>query len=1075
VTTALSSCPNCGATNAEGARFCSTCGTALAGDSATGAGRRETRKTVTVLFADVAGSTALGEALDPESLRAVMTRYFADMKGIIERHGGQVEKFIGDAVMAVFGMPVAHEDDALRAVRAAADIRDRLVELNAELQHSRGIEIRFRTGVNTGEVVAGYPASADGFVTGDTVNTAARLEQNAPPGEVLLGAPTYRLVRDAVEVEPVEPIAAKGKAQPVAAWKLISVRPDAAGHARHLERPLVGRERELNRLRRSLDDAIADERCVLFTLLGPAGIGKSRLVQEFVSGVGDLAAILKGRCLPYGEGITYWPVAEIVRAAAGVADEDDHASAVAKVHTLVADEPDGPEIASTLATAIGLTTGGADRAGVFRAFRRFIESIARQQPVVVIFDDIHWAEPTLLDLIEHLVDWSRGRPILVLAVARPEFLDLRPGWAGGKVDAQTQLLEPLGTAATGELTRSLLGDDVDATLAERIETVAEGNPLFVEQLVAMLVEDGLVERVGDQWRPSRDLSAINVPPTISALLAARLDRLPRDQRQVAERASVVGRIFERVAVAELSPQDDRETIPESLQKLVRAELIRPETAATDIDETFRFRHILIRDAAYDSLPKRERADLHASFAGWLERTRAERLAEYEEILAYHLDQAVRFRSELGIEDHETVRLRRAAAAHFEQAGERAFNRGDPVAGIGLLARATELQKISGPISAAAILLRATALMDIRRTVEARDLAVEAENVASHLGDEVSRHRARVLRTDATLMVDPAATMGDLRTVLDEAFPVLEQAGHARGLVEAWLSNGTLGIAASRYADAVESYERSRAYALRAGLDGLADIAGFSIVQAMSWGPTPAAEGLARADELIKTATTRRGRTMIRLDRAMMLAFLGRFEEAGGEREAARRELEEMTGGEAVWSNMGESEIARAQGDFGRSVELLTAGRANLERVGDVGTQSTVEGLLSISLAMVGRDDEAIAMSEASERHASSDDAASQIRLHTGRGLALGHLGRFDEALHNLDKAVARARETDYFNAHAEALEAQSEVLRLSGRDDEAARSFDDAVVLYRRKGNLAALRRLGIPESEEPAGAGGKR
>jgi predicted ATPase/class 3 adenylate cyclase len=1057
-------CPNCGARNAAGARFCSSCGTALGtGEAAT---RRETRKTVTVLFADVAGSTALGEALDPESLRAVMTRYFAEMRQIIEGHGGLVEKFIGDAVMAVFGMPVSHEDDALRAVRAAADIRDRLVDLNAELEAGRGIAIRFRTGLNTGEVVAGSAASADSFVTGDAVNTAARLEQHAPPGEVLLGLSTYRLVRDAVDVEPVEPIAAKGKAEPVAAFRLVSVRADAPGHARHLERPLVGRDRELNRMRRSLEDAIADERCVLFTLLGPAGIGKSRLVQEFVSGAEEIATVLKGRCLPYGEGITYWPVAEIIRAAAGVTEEDDQATAVAKVRTVVADEPDGLEVADALATAIGLTTGTADQADVFRAVRRFVESIARRQPVVVIFDDIHWAEPTLLDLIEHLTDWSRGRPILMLAVARPELLDTRPAWAGGKLNAQTLLLEPLNAAATAELAHAVLGDDIDPALVRRIEGVAEGNPLFVEQLVAMLIEDGLVERVGDQWRPSRDLSAISVPPTISALLAARLDRLPAGERQIAERASVVGRTFERLAVAELSPEPERPLILEGLQNLVRAELIRPEAATADFDATFRFRHILIRDAAYDSLPKRDRADLHARFAAWLEQTTADRLAEYEEIVAFHLQQAAMYRAELGLEDDVTTDLRREAASHFEKVGERALNHGDPVGAITLLARATELQKISGPVSAATLLTRANALMDLRRAAELRDVAAEAETVALEIGDDVSLQRARVLRAEATLLIDPTAVIGDLHSVLDEALPVLEDAGHARGLAEAWLARGTMGIAASHYGEASRAYERGRAYALEAGVEGLADLMAYQLMQAMSWGPASAAETLARSEALLEAARTRRGRALISVDRSIALAYQGRFDEASAEHDAARAAIDEITGGKAVWSNMGQSEIPKAQGDFEREIELLMEGRANLERVADVGTQSTVEGLLSVALARAGRDEEAIAMSEESTLHASSDDAASQMRLHTGRGLARGHLGQFDAALEDLSKAVAIARETDYLNGHAEALAAQAEVLRLAGREDDAERSLEAAVALFRQKGNIAALRMLGVPETE---------
>jgi len=412
------------------------CGESLA----TAPAPHEQRKTVTIVFCDVMGSTALGERLDPEALRRVMSRYFDEMKVSIERHGGAVEKFIGDAVMAVFGIPLVHEDDALRAVRAAADMRVALDLLNKELEREHGVTLAARIGVNTGEVVAG--ASEQTLVTGDTVNVAARLEQTASPGEILLGESTHRLVRDAVEVAPVEPLTLKGKSDRVGAWRLVQVLEAAAGHVRHLDSEMVGRAKELEMLERALDRVLTERTSHLFTLLGPAGVGKSRLVQEFVAGGPADATTLRGRCLSYGEGITYFPLAEVVEMAAGVDRTDD----LATVHSKLAELAEGAEDADRLVTLVAGLLSWGEPVSVEDAHwgvRKLLEHLARDRPLVVVFDDIHWAEPAFLDLIEHLADWTRDAPLLLLCVARPELLEIRSDWAGGKLNATTILLEPL--------------------------------------------------------------------------------------------------------------------------------------------------------------------------------------------------------------------------------------------------------------------------------------------------------------------------------------------------------------------------------------------------------------------------------------------------------------------------------------------------------------------------------------------------------------------------------------------------------------------------------------------------------
>jgi class 3 adenylate cyclase len=543
-------CAGCGAENRDGARFCDTCGAPLAVEAP-----REQRKVVTVLFCDVAGSTALGESLDPEALRILMSSYFDVARGAIERHGGTLEKFIGDAVMAVFGVPTVREDDALRAVRAAEELRD-------------GVAIDVRIGVNTGGVVTG---TGDTLVTGDAVNVAARLEQAAAPGEVLLGAGTYRLVRDAVDAELIPPIEAKGKAEPLTAYRLRAVTGDVAV-ARRSDAPLVGRCRERRMLVDAWDRCTSEGACSLFTILGSAGVGKSRLAAEFLAGLD--ARVVSGRCLSYGEGITYWPV-------------------VGAVKELLAGSV-APN--ATIAALLGEGQAPADEIAI--AVRKLFEAAAVDRPLVVVFDDIQWGELTFLDLIEHIGDWSRDAPILLLCLARPELLELRPNWGGGKLNATAVLLEPLSTTETDELIDELLdGRGLDPTLRERIRASAEGNPLFVEQMLAMVEES-----------PEQ----VTVPSTIQALLAARLDQLPASERAALERGSVEGQVFHGSAVAALAPDDP--DVPSRLLGLVRKELVRPTVGTLPGDDAFRFRHLLIRDAAYDSLPKAARAELHESFA-----------------------------------------------------------------------------------------------------------------------------------------------------------------------------------------------------------------------------------------------------------------------------------------------------------------------------------------------------------------------------------------------------------------------------------------------------------------------------
>ena len=774
----MPACLACTADVRDGAKFCPECGASqLAPPTA-----RVVRKTVTILFSDLVGSTVLGERHDPELVRGVMERYFAAMRQVIERHGGTVEKFIGDAIMAVFGIPVLHEDDAIRALRAASDMRARLAELNAELGAEGGPDIQIRTGVNTGEVVTGDGESGSTLVTGDAVNTAARLEQAAAPGEVLLGELTWLLVRHAVTAEPAPPISAKGKAKPLVAHRLLEV----ANVSRAVTRssaPLLGREAELGVLTRAWTRISRDRSPDAVTVIGGAGMGKSRLVAHFLAGLDEDVTVLRGTCLPYGEGITYWPLAEVLRSAAGVGESDSAAQARARLDTMLDGEADAAALASRLAEAIGLEPGGSPQPEIFWAVRRTMQTIARRKPLVVVWDDLQWAEPTFVELVEHLVQQVREVPLLLLFIARPELLDARPAWADA-TRSRLVTLEALNEKATQALLAALPGGEaLPPDLRARIAVRAEGNPLFIEEMLAMLVDEShLVETAGG-WQASADLGQVGLPPTITALLAARIDRLARAERNVAERASVVGRSFETGAVAKLSPPPERSKLADRLLALARRQITEPEErTGLDGSEAHRFRHLLIRDAAYAALPKAERARLHAALADWLEQTVGERIGEFAELAAHHLEQAYRYRLELGSRPETVEDVGRRAATHYATAAQQASGRGDVGAGTALRGRALGLPL--APSDRVEVLVQeARSAVDRGDLAEANRLLDDVSAVGA-IGSRRLEQLVTVARAYVTLKSaggsPPRSDMEDVRS----AAAVLEALGDAAGVAMA---------------------------------------------------------------------------------------------------------------------------------------------------------------------------------------------------------------------------------------------------------------------------------------------------
>ena len=1053
-------CPTCGTENPERAKFCSECAAPLTGGSTRQV--RETRKLVTILFADVAGSTALGERLDPETLRALMGRYFAIMQRIIEAHGGTVEKFIGDAVMAVFGVPVVHEDDALRAVRAAAGIRAALDR--DEQPTGLGQAIQFRIGLNTGEVFAGDPASGQAFVTGDAVNVAARLEAATPPGTILLGQSTFRLVRDAVTVEPVERIEAKGKSAPLAAYRLLTVDPSRAGHIRRLDVPLIGRERELNGLEQAFRSAVGERSCQLFTVLGPAGIGKSRLVAEFTATVESEATVLRGRCLSYGEGITYWPIGEIVRTAAAIEEADRPDTARAKLRATVDGQKDAEVLAARVASALGMSLEPAPQEEVFWAIRRLFEHLAVRRPLVIVIEDIHWAEPTLLDLLEHVADWSRDARILLLCPARPELLDTRSGWGGGKLNATTVLLEALGSDATTRLIAELpggsaLSDDV----ADRVLTAAEGNPLFVEEMLRMLVDDGaLVETADGRWTAADALADVRIPASISALLTARLERLDRDERAVAERASVVGRVFERDAVTELTPEASHASVGPSLLALVRKELIRPDRSELTAGDAFSFRHILIRDAAYEETPKAERAVLHERFADWLERTIGERRAEYGEIVGYHLEQAHRYRVELGETGEALAALAARAGTHLAAAGGRAFDRGDMRAAVILLGRATDAFVVGSPARLNLVPDIAFALLSIGRAAEADGLLEVAIDEATAAGLTSLAIRADVERALlATLSVGPSPSSLETAT---RSIPVLEREGDDLGLARAYLLIAQAAWGAGQIEEAVAARTRAIDHATRAGDERTDRRVAF-------WGAdfygTSAAIGaiLRRETELARSPGDPMQRAQALFSLAGLYAMRGRTDDARAAYRAVTETLDDL--GARFWA-AGSYEIgglAEIIVDHPEQAERwLDTGIARLESLGATGFLSTMRGMQSIAIARQGRSDEALSTADRAIHEGTDDDAWTWVYAQIGRAIALGRLGDLPGAVEAARNAVQRTETTDWAIFHIEALLVLAEVLESAGdaleAKDAAMHAFERSIAKQNLMGERHATRIL---------------
>ena len=1091
-------CPSCGEENPARFRMCGICGTplhpatdgggavgpgeairALAGEPiaapppapspapAPAAPGRDIRKVVTIIFTDLKDSTALAERVDAEAVNELKERYFATVTEQIEQHGGRVEKYIGDAIMAVFGLPRAREDDALRAVRAAHGMVVALERLNDELELEYGVRIGNRTGVNTGEVVANTdPTAQQRLATGDAVNVAARLEQAAPVNEVLIGEVTYALVRNHVDAEAVEPLTLKGKSEPVPAYRLVGLSAQGRGDARpSADLPLIGREPQLQALRDSLASVVRDGGSRLVVVTGEAGVGKKHLIDAFHRDVGETVTVLQGRCLPYGDGITFWPLFGIARGAAGIVDDDPPERARAKLAEAIAGAPGADEVVERLASIMGLGSGAFPLQELFWGARRYLEALATRRPVVAVIEDAHHAQSTFLDLLDDvLASTGPKASLLVLVTARPTIFDARPAWTDHP-QTETVELPPLDSEDTGRLVEALLGGPVQASVKERIAAAAEGNPLFVAQLASLFVDNGLLERRGDAWVATGDLASAKVPPTLQALLAARLDDLSSEERAVLEPASVMGLSFPEPAVSELVPAEIVSRVPECLAALDRKQFIDRVENQTGEDRIFRFRNQLIRDATYGSLLKRSRAQLHERFVTWAERVNRERgrEEEFEELNGYHLEQAYRYRLELGPLDAHGRELAERAAVKLSNAGRRAFARSDIPAAVGLLRRAADLSETEMPGRVELLGELGEALVVQGSFDQAATVLDGAAGDARSIGDECLIARVRVTRLMLGLYVkeeEESATASI--AAAEDVIRTFEAHEDDEGLARAWRIVMANQFTLGNLDQAGLAAEQVVEHAVRAGDQRLASRSAPAVAYVMVHGPTPVDEAIRRCEELFDGLRgDRRNEAIVLAALAQLKAMQGEFDEARTLYRRGKAILDELdTGLTARNTSIDSHRVELLAGDPDAAIAELRRDDLALAELGESYFRSTVTAVLANVLAAQGELDEALGSSEVAQRLADEDDAWSQAAWRTARAQVLVARGDPAEAGRLADEAAALVRSSEDLLVRVDTLEAVASILERIGRPEEAEATLGEVLALHEAKMDIVSARRV---------------
>jgi DNA-binding SARP family transcriptional activator len=954
----------------------------------------ESRRTVTILFCDLVGSTRLATALDPEVYRRLISSYLDAASRAIEAHGGVVEKFIGDAVMAVFGAPELREDDVLRAVRAAVDARNAVAALEAH-------ELAVRIAVNTGEVVV----SGSGLVAGATVNLAAHLEQRADVNGIVLGEQTHRLVRDAVRAEPVE------LGDGLRGWRLDELIAGVPGVTRRFGVPLVGRKQELRRLRAMFQRARSERSCKVVTLVGEPGIGKTRLARELAASVKNNARVLVGNCVAYGAGATYLPLAAIVREAAPE-------PSVAGIASLLSGVDDAEHIARLVGELTGIAPGPGSPDEAFWAIRRLLEAIAHEQPLVVVLDDVHWAEPTLLDLVEYLGEWAEG-PMLIVCLARPDLLERRPGWGGPTSTGFVLQLDPLAAEQVAALVEELSAGVLEPGAQSEIVELAGGNALFAEQLLAFAGE-------------SQDTTLERAPPTLEALLASRLELVPRRELSVLRGASVIGRDFSAEEVRTLGAAENAD-----LRALERRGLIHSLPGR----EGYRFHHVLVRDVAYQGITKAERAELHQQAAETLDRSGAT-----DELVGYHLEQAARYEQELGQPDPA---LAERASERLGAAGRRAEWRGDTRAAAALLERALELVRpfrldlhLEVDLAWAYRLSAPEQAMTIGEAAAVR---------AGGAGDEAGEALARVVAARLRSQVAEDLDVDGLEKLARRAIPLLEQAEDHAGLVHVWYA---LGYGVANFRCQFEEWAHAARQALRhARLAGQQPRHLFLLEVALVLGPTPADEALRVLDAALPENASPGSLLM----RARLLAMLGCFDQAWPLAHEANARLRELTGGDTSYAL---ADIAGLAGDHEAAAGYLRTLCDWCETHGQRLYLSSAAPALGRSLCELGRYSEAEPLARLGRELGNKQDLNAQMRWREVEALVHASRGEHAQAEQLARDAVTLSERTDGLNFQGDALCNLAEVLHMASRSEEAAGASAGALERYERKRNLAVAERV---------------
>ncbi|HEX6673669.1 MAG TPA: AAA family ATPase [Actinomycetes bacterium] len=1036
------------------------------------------RKRITVIFCDMVRSVEAADRLEPEVTDRLMEGYHEAIRQVAERHGGAMGAMVSDGVLIVFGVPTWYEDHALRAVQAAHELRGALAAVRPRVSERYSVTVRVRMGIHTGEVLVGTDAGPE-EVRGETPILAHRLQLAArdfDTGEspILLSQATHQLVRDAVEVDLVGPLRLEGMRQRVSAYRLAGIRVDreAPRRRRLIDIPMVGRTREVRLLKELYLRTAAEQTCHLVRVLGPGGVGKTCLVGAFWNEIAADARVLGAHCLPYGEGVTYWPLAVMVRQAADIGPTDPSSAVYDKLRKLIGDEPGAARITTGVAQMLGVGASAGNQAEIARAVRRLLEILARQRPLVIVVDDLHQAEDTLLDAIEYIAEETRDAPVMLVCIAREELLERRRGWAGAKLNSFSIGLSPLTRAEEKEhighvLRYKQLDPPVHQRIAgmtDRIAELSEGFPLYAEEYVAML-EDLLAEGKDSA------LDQLPSPPTIDDLMNDRLFRLGPDERAVIQRAAVVGRQFNVADVDALTPDHDRRRVELALEVLTRRELVQrdpepvPLLPAEESGESYKFRHVLMRESAYKAIAKQTRAELHERYATWLEAAASpERLAEFDELIGFHLAEAYQHRAELGFDSEEDRRLALRAGERLATAGRRAANRGNIQVSLRLLERAVGLlpkghqARLDAALDLAAALTEAG---DFERAVGVYEDVVEAAKAARQ---QVPLMHARLGLLDVWAFRDPERLLGGGSSEIQEAILQFVKLRDELGLAKARRLKAYVNYAVGRTGAAEAEARRAIELAQKHGLEYLESKARRLLCIILFWGPTPLSKVVGYAEETLDWA---RARNIASLQ-AGALNVLGRAAAMRGDFELARRLNQQ---GRDISIDTGEALTAAADSVADGLVELLAeepaAAEATLresyealEEMRGTGPLANVAAMLARALIVQGKDEEAEQLTRICEEIAATSQLDSQIRWRALRAIILARRENLPEAEELAREAVAWADGCEQPDTQAEALADLAEVLGLAGKRNEAVEVLDRAIALYERKGNVVAAAKL---------------